>query len=72
MKARGGKIDLKSINANKTELTVEKLRELIHQPDLSDEVAKEIILSIKVLVGIILNSAQSEDQNETDQLKTAA
>lgn len=74
MKARIRRIDFKSINPGKTELTVEKLRELTNRPNMPENEAKEMILIIKVFVGIIIKHQASKDQNkeDTDNLNIAA
>ena len=43
-------------------LTIEKLKELMNRPDMSDAEAQEIIFSIEALVGIIMD--YQEDQEE--------
>lgn len=59
----------------KEELTVEKLRKLMCEPELSEEDAKEIISGIDILVGIIIDfqAEQELKQKETTiNLKQAA
>lgn len=58
-------------NQKREELTVEKLRELILEPELKEEKAKEIIYDLDILVGIILDFQAEQKQNSIN-LKQAA
>ena len=46
--------ELKLINPNKQELTIDKLRELIHDCNYTDEELKNIVFTIRMLVHIII------------------
>ncbi len=65
-----------TFNPDQGDLTVEKLRELLARPTMSEEEAKEIILGISTLVDIIIDyQAEQELKENNDQefnLKQAA
>lgn len=78
MKRKIVKIDLRNINPNNEELTVQKLRELTGKPDMPEEEATETLLVIKIFVNIVLqyqelsHLQQSDKKSNNDHLKTAA
>src|SRR5687767_6949711 len=74
MKSKIVKMDFKGLNPRYEELTVEKLRELENNPDMPEEEAKEIILSIKIFVNIVLQiqALKEKNKNNTDYLNNVA
>lgn len=60
-------------NQEREGLTVEKLRELIYEPELKEEEAREIISGLDILVGIIIDfQAEQEQKQNSINLKQAA
>ncbi len=55
-----------SIDPNHDDLTVEKLRELLQNPAMSEEEAKEIIYGISTLVDIIIDYQLEQEQKENN------
>ena len=78
MKRKIVKIDLRNINPNSEELTVQKLRELTCKLDMPEEEATETLLAIKIFVNIILQYQElhhlqkGDKDSNNDHLKTAA
>ncbi|MBA3664273.1 MAG: hypothetical protein H0W61_08700 [Bacteroidetes bacterium] len=54
---------LASFIPDQDDLTVEKLRELLARPTLSEEEAREIILGISTLVDIIIDYQSEQEFN---------
>ena len=55
-----------SINDGQDDLTVEKLRELLKNPTMGEEEAKEIIFGINTLVSIIINFQQEQELQDNN------
>jgi hypothetical protein len=53
-----------SIDPNHGDLTVEKLRELLQKPTMSEEEAKEIIFGLSTLVDIIIDYQEELELKE--------
>jgi len=56
-----------SIDPNHGDLTVEKLRELLGKPAMSEEEANEIIFGINTLVDIILDYQEELELKEKNE-----
>lgn len=56
-----------TFNSDQGDLTVEKLRELLARPTMSEEEAKEIILGISTLVDIIIDYQAEQELKEKNE-----